>query len=143
MDDLPVEYGVATQRPTSQRADANPAPLSDCTVLRHFPNHIAFDAIDLSIIGLAKPRGVFRHNIEYGLNIGRRAGDDAQDLTRRSLLLQRFFEFLEQPDILDGDDRLVGEGFEQGDLGRGEGTNLDATRRQYPNEFTLLTKRNA
>ena len=43
-----------------------------------------------------------------------------QDFTRRRLLLQRLgqfaiavLQFLEQPHVLDGDDRLVGEGFEQ------------------------------
>ena len=62
-----------------------------------------------------------------------------KNLTRRSLLLQRLgdlaialFQFLEQPHVLDGDDRLVGEGFEQLDLRRGEGTHLGATRDQRP-----------
>ena len=55
---------------------------------------------------------------------------------------KRFLEFLEQPHVLDRDHRLVGEGFKQLDLRRGEGTHLDATRRQYSNEFPLLTKGN-
>ena len=50
-----------------------------------------------------------------------------KDFTGRSLLLQRFLEFLEQPHILDGDDRLIGEGFKELDLRRGEGAHLDAT----------------
>ena len=50
-----------------------------------------------------------------------------KDFTRGSLLLQRFLEFLEQPHVLDGDDGLIGEGFEQLDLRRGEGAHLDAT----------------
>ena len=49
---------------------------------------------------------------------------------------------MEQPHVLDGDHRLVGEGFEQLDLRRGEGTHLDATCVQYSNEFPLLTKGN-
>ena len=36
-------------------------------------------------------------------------------------------EFLEQPHVLDGDHRLVGEGFEELDLRRGEGAHLGAT----------------
>ena len=52
------------------------------------------------------------------------------------------FEFLEQPHVLDGDHGLVGEGFEQLDLRRGEGAHLDATRVQCSNEFSLLTKGN-
>ncbi len=51
-----------------------------------------------------------------------------KDFARRRLLLQRLLEFLEQPDVLDRDDRLIGEGFKQLDLRRGEGTHLDATR---------------
>ena len=35
-------------------------------------------------------------------------------------------EFLEQPHVLDGDDSLVGEGFEESDLFFGEGTDLRA-----------------
>ena len=54
---------------------------------------------------------------------------------------KRLFEFLEQPHVLDGDDRLVGEGFEQLDLRWGEGAHLDATSVQGSNEFPLLTKR--
>ena len=41
------------------------------------------------------------------------------------------------------DHGLVSEGFEELDLRRGEGTHLNPTRCQYPNEFPLLTKRNA
>ena len=37
------------------------------------------------------------------------------------------FPVLEQPHVLDGDHRLVGEGFKQLDLRRGEGAHLGAT----------------
>ena len=33
-------------------------------------------------------RGILRHRIQHRLDIRRRAGDDTQDLTRRSLLFQ-------------------------------------------------------
>ena len=85
---------------------------------------------------------IFGNRIQHWLNIRRRAGDDAQDLTRRRLLLQRLFELVEQPHVLDGDHGLVGEGFQQLDLRRGEGAYLDATRVQRSNEFSLLTKGN-
>ena len=49
---------------------------------------------------------------QHRLNIRRRAGDHTQDFTRRGLLLQRLLEFVEQPDVFDGDHRLIGEGFE-------------------------------
>ena len=63
-----------------------------------------------------------------------------KNFTCRRLLLQRFLELVEQPHVLDGDDRLIGEGFEQFDLRRGERAHIDATCVQYANEFTLLTK---
>ena len=72
-------------------------------------------------------RGILRNGIQHRLNIRRRTGDDAQDFTRRCLLLQRLLEFLEQPDVLDGDHRLVGEGFEEFDLRRREGAHFDPT----------------
>ena len=52
------------------------------------------------------------------------------------------FEFFEQPHVLDGDDGLVSEGFEQLDLRRGEGAHLGATCVQRSDEFPLLTKGN-
>ena len=51
-------------------------------------------------------------------------------------------QFFEQPHVLDGDHRLVGEGFKEFDLRRGEGAHLDATCGQRSNEFPLLTKGN-
>ena len=88
---------------------------------------LTVDAPDLRIVCVAQPRRILRDRIQHRLNIRRRAGDDAQDFARRRLLLQRFLEFLEQPHVLDGDHRLVGEGFEQLDLRRGEGAHLGAT----------------
>ncbi len=79
---------------------------------------------------VAEPRSVLRDHIQHRLNIRRRAGNHAQDFTRRRLLLQRFLEFLEQPHILNGDNGLVSEGFEQLDLRLGERTHLRAAKRQ-------------
>ncbi len=39
-----------------------------------------------------EPCSACRHRIHHGLDVGRRAGDDAQDLRGRSLLLLRFRE---------------------------------------------------
>jgi hypothetical protein len=40
-------------------------------------------------------------------------------ITRR-LLLKRLRHLVEQPDVLDGDHRLIGEGLEKSDLGVGK-----------------------
>ena len=103
---------------------------------------IPIEQANRRVIGPAHPRRALGNRVKHRLNVRRRAGDDAQDFTRRRLLLQRLLEFLEQPHVLDGDHRLIGKGFEQLDLRRGEGAHLDATCGQCSNEFPLLTKRN-
>src|SRR5262249_12356592 len=59
--------------------------------------------------------------------ISLRLTDDAQNVACRGLLVERRgqlpvarLQLLEQPHVLDGDDSLVGEGTEQGDLAVGE-----------------------
>ena len=53
-----------------------------------------------------------------------RAGDHLQDVGRGGLPLQRFLGLVEQPDILDGNHRLVGKDLEQLDMAHGERTGL-------------------
>src|SRR5215467_3872907 len=60
----------------------------------------------------ANSGSILRHHIQHGLNVRRGAGDHAKDLAGGSLLLQRLFEFLEQPHVFDGNHGLVGESFE-------------------------------
>ena len=103
----------------------------------------------MSIGRVAQPSRILSNHIQHWLDVRRRAGDHAQDFARRGLLLQclseiavAFLQFFEQPHVLDGDHRLVSEGFEQLDLHRSEGTHLDTTRCQVSNEFPLLSKGN-
>jgi hypothetical protein len=67
-----------------------------------------------SVLSPTHPEGIFCDDVQNWLKLGGRAGDYAEDFTCRGLLLQRFFEFSEQPHILDGDDRLVGKGLVKG-----------------------------
>ena len=67
-----------------------------------------------------------------------------QDLAGRRLLLQRFGEIavanlqlLEEADVLDGDDGLVGEGRDKLDLLVGEGLHLGAPEREGADELRL------
>ena len=64
-----------------------------------------------------------RDRVEHRLDVGRRARDHPQDFAGRRLLLQRLgqlavpgLELREQPHVLDGDDRLVGERLRECDL---------------------------
>ena len=79
------------------------------------------------IINPANPRRALDDGIEHRLHVRRRAADDAEHLGCCRLMLQRLaqfcialLQFLEQPDVLDSDDRLIGEGLDKLDLLVGE-----------------------
>ncbi len=96
------------------------------------------------VINPTNPRGALDDGVEDRLHVRRRAADDAEHLGRCRLMFQRFAQFcvalaelLEQPDVLDGDDRLVGEGFEERDLFIGKRTDFDAANQDSPDRNTL------
>ena len=71
------------------------------------------DSEDARVDRVAQSGGVLGESVHDGLNVRRRTGNNAQDLTRRCLLLQGLGEitvaplqFVEQPHILDRDHRL-------------------------------------
>ena len=78
------------------------------------------------------------------MHVERRPADDLQNIGGRRLLFQGFGQLpfarllrLEQPGILDGDDSLVGEGLDQGDLPSGERLLLFAGEQQQSNKLAL------
>jgi len=109
VDDRPAARHAATDRHWKIRRRHGP-------ILRHplviFTEH----AEDHRVVGVAQPRSIFRHRVQYRLDVGRRAGNNTEDFTGSSLLLQRFLKFLEQTDIFNRDHSLIGEGFQQSDL---------------------------
>src|SRR4030095_4826133 len=83
--------------------------------------------------------------VQDRLHVRGRAADNTQHLGRCRLMLQRFakflialLEFLEEPDIFDGDDGLVGEGFEQRNLLLGERTYFDSANTYAANRDALF-----
>jgi hypothetical protein len=83
---------------------------------------------DHRVEGVAKAGGRPGDGVEHGLELRHGAVDDAQDLARRALALERVrqlpvarHERLAQTLVLEGDRRLVGESAEQLDLLRREG----------------------
>src|SRR4030095_7161011 len=104
--------------------------------------HIPLDQSNHRIVGTAYARGIFSNRVQHRLDARRRTGDNAQDLARRSLLLQRLVQFLEQANVLDGDHCLIGEGFKELDLSRGEGAHLDPACGQRSNDLSPLTQGN-
>ena len=96
------------------------------------------------VIDPTNPRGALDDGVEHRLHVGGRAADDAEHLGRCRLMLQRFaqfrvalLQFFEQPHVLDGDDRLIGKGFEQRDLLFGKRPNFRAANMNDPNRITL------
>jgi hypothetical protein len=77
------------------------------------PKRFAFEAPDRGICSTAESRGTFGHDVHHRLEIRRRARDDAQDITRGGLLLERLLRLVEQPHVLDSDHGLVGEGLHE------------------------------
>ena len=71
-------------------------------------------------VGLAEDAGLFADRLEHWPKVARRLADDFQDLGGRGLALERLLGLVEQSDVLDRDHRLVGEGFHEADLVRGE-----------------------
>src|SRR5215475_9094803 len=74
----------------------------------------------IHIIDPANPCGALDDSIKHRLHVGRRPTDDTEHLGRSSLMLQSFaqfsialLKFLEQSDVLDGDDSLIGKGLDQ------------------------------
>ena len=105
----------------------------------HLPVETAHGAVERAAQGDRAPGD----GIEHGLGVGLRLADHAEDFAGGRLSIERLAEcvvplpeLVEQPRVLDGDDRLVGEGLEQGDLlvrvwprilpARGNGTDGDS-----------------
>ena len=91
---------------------------------------LAVEAEQRAKFGLADADGVLQHGLEHWLQIAGRRTDDAQHVSGRRLLLKRLAQFIEQPRVLDGDDRLGGEILQQFNLFVGEGAHLVAIDRQ-------------
>ena len=84
--------------------------------------HLAIEP-DTALSGAAQSTALAAMVSKTGWTSVGELGDDPQDLAGRRLLLEGLgevavarLELLEQADVLDGDDGLVGEGLEQGDL---------------------------
>src|SRR5262245_53481553 len=75
-------------------------------------------------IGLAQFCRQLDQGIEHSLQIEGRTADDLKHVGGSGLLLQRFSQLVEQPRVLDGDDRLGSEVLDQLDLLVGERADL-------------------
>jgi hypothetical protein len=76
--------------------------------------------------------------LEDRLRVGRRPGDDAQDLARRGLPLERLLGLIEQAHVLDRDNRLARERAYQVDLLLGEWPDFGAANGDAADDLSLF-----
>ena len=81
---------------------------------------VPFAESQYHVINAANLRRALDYGVEDRLHVRRRAADDAEHLGRCRLMLQglaqfrvALLDFLEQPDVFDGDHGLIGEGFQE------------------------------
>ena len=103
--------------------------------------------VDGSAGGAAELHGPGHDGREHGRELQRRA-DRLPDLAQRRELADRarqrrrpLLQLLEEPGVLDGDHRLVGERLEQADLAVAEGTRLRAPARDGPDHLAIAQHR--
>src|SRR5215831_5145259 len=109
---------------------------------------LAVEASGDAMVRAAQPNGAPDDGIEHRLEICWRAADDPKDFARRCLLVERRgqfsvarLQFLEQPHVLDGDYRLVGEGLEQRNLLVGEGVHFGPADYDHADRYSFAQKR--
>src|SRR5262249_19095717 len=85
---------------------------------------------------------------EHRLDIGGRTADDPEHLARCRLMLKGLAQFrvallelLEQPDVLNGDDRLISKALEKSDLFFREWSDFRAANQNTSNGNTLTEQR--
>src|SRR5215471_17219446 len=107
-------------------------------VIGDLPEHVAILARYADHVGLAEPRCRFPKGIENRLQVKGRAADNLEHVGGGSLLLQRLAQFVEQPGVLDGDNRLACKTLNQLDLFVGEEADLLAVDDYEANHLLVL-----
>ena len=90
----------------------------------HLPGLFAIKSGQDAIAGSRQRQRFLQDRIEHRSQLARVGIDHRQHLGHRGLAVQRRAQLGEQAHVLDGDDGLGGEGFEQRDLARREGTGV-------------------
>jgi hypothetical protein len=89
-------------------------------------------------IGLTQSSSRLDECIEHHIQIEGRAADHLEHIGGSGLLLQRFAQLVEQPRVLYGNDRLIGEILHQLDLPVGEGPDFLTIDDNAPHQRIVL-----
>ena len=90
-----------------------------------------------------QPLGTRGDGLEHRLRVRRRAGDDLEDIGGRRLPFQRLAGLIEQPRVLDGDRRLIGEALLKRQFIVGEWCEVVAENDERPDRGALAPQRRA
>ena len=123
-----VQRAVLAHPEKLWRIDWNFNTAYRCRAIMSPGNHnVFFPESQIHIVNSTNAGGAFDDSVQNRLNVRRRPADDPQHLSRCRLMFQglaqfriALLNFLEQPDVLDGDDSLSGKGLKQFDLLLGE-----------------------
>ena len=112
-------------------------------VAAHHVNEFAVIAIHPPHPGAAQPHRALDDDVEHRLHVRRGGGNDLEDVGRRGLPLQCFPCLVEQPRVLDGDRRLVGEALQERKFLRGERLQLVAIDDEGADRLVVAPQRRA
>src|SRR5215831_2683650 len=117
------------------------------------PHQVVFAVLQLEEKGmfrLAQARRCLQDGINYWLQLVGRARNDVEHVTDRSLIVERFLDLararlhlVEQPHVLNGDDRLVGEGGDEVNLLVGERAHVEADQNERADRDALAQHGNS
>src|SRR5215471_13311679 len=116
-------------------------PLGRESVMGHEVEQLSIEPKEVAELGRAESARARDDRIEDRLNVRRRARDDLQYLASRRLPVERVLRLVEQSDVLDGDNGLVGEALEKPDMRIGERPYLSAADDQSADGGSLLQQR--
>ena len=119
-------------------------------VIRSRSEILAVPQIHHAEIRPTDPRGILEHFLEHRFQFAGRGADDLKNLGGCRLLLQRFREvararlhLVEQPNVADGDDGLIGKGLQQLDMVIVEAAWLCPRNRNEANGLAVAKQGNA
>ena len=132
IQDGPPGHPAAPERSHRARAHRNGA------VMRYSAQIIALAQEDDGVVSVAQARRRLDEGVEHRLQIECRAADHLEHIGGGGLLLQRLAKLVEQPRVLDGNDRLVREARDQLNLLVGEWPDFPAEDCNDANRSSLL-----
>src|SRR5262249_40691008 len=129
--------------------DELPDPLGDVAGGGH-TEKLTVESEDQRSLPPTEPDGVLDYRFEHGLQVEGGAADHLEDFAGSRLPLQRFrqlaaarLQLLEQPNVLEGDHRLIGEDLEERDLRVREWLDLHPADDDCPDGDALAQQRSA